>query len=532
LSCTRESASDDLGHFSPASIRGSANANSQPRPAESLRPSMRKTLEIGRSAAWNHAGKMVEYVCLYLVSLLIARGLGVEANGVFASLVSFSQLLLVLSSFGLETAVNTIFPRLAQGDAAGGRGKILGRLLALRAGLFVGISVPFLLAATWFSLWLAGPISSYALVLLAYTATRSLVSLLAAALTADLRTDVTARINVTARIIELAFLWWISAHGMTVVSVLQLFVVTGTLQLGAYLIVCRRLLPTTQAAETIRPIVAFGVIYWMNIAVDYILGRQGDIFLLSRLLADQTGASLYDVSYSITQLAQMGATAGLGGVTLAVFATLAVTSPGKVSDGYRILVRLVSLLTIPLFAFLAFNAVAVVDFLYSPAYAPAAGIVQGMVFFRIGGRLFGGGENADVLLSHGSVSSLVRIGVIAAFLNFSLDLLLIPRMGARGAMIASGIGNCTANLLGYIRVRRVCKPALQVGYWGRVVCICLLISFLVSLIVASSAGFTAVIRLGVFLVATVACARLLVTPEDRTRFRAIMVRPVRPEVRA
>jgi O-antigen/teichoic acid export membrane protein len=459
---------------------------------------MRKTPEIGRSAAWNHGGKIVEYVCLYLVSLLIARGLGVEGNGVFASLVSFSQLLLVLSSFGLETAVNTIFPRLAQGGAQDGRRVILGRLLLLRMGLFAGIAVPFLLAAIWFSNWLAGPISSYGFVLLAYTATRSLVSLLAAALIADLRTDITARINVTARIIELGFLWWISAHGMSIASVLHLFVVTGTLQLGAYMIVCRRLLPIVHTGGTVRPIVAFGVIYWINVAVDYVLGRQGDIFLLSRLLADQTGASLYDVSYSITQLAQLGATAGLGGVTLAVFASVAATSPWKVSDGYRILVRLISLLTVPFFAFLVFNAAAVVDVLYSPAYAPAAGIVQGMVLFRIAGRLFGGGENADVLLSHGKVSSLVGIGLIAAFLNFALDLLLIPPMGAGGAMIASGVGNCTANVLGYIRVRRVCKPALQVGYWGRLVCISLLISFLVSLIVASSAGSTAALRLGVF----------------------------------
>jgi O-antigen/teichoic acid export membrane protein len=491
---------------------------------------MKKTIEIGRSAAWNHLGKVIEYICLTLASLLIARGLGVGENGVFASIVSFSQLLLVLSSFGLETAVNTVFPRLAKGDAAGNRGKILVRLLLLRAGLFAGIAVPFLLASTWLSRWLAGPVSSYALVLLAYTATRSLIPLLAAALTADLRTDVTARINVAVRVIELTLLWWVSAHGMTVDLVLRIFVVTGAIQLAAYVVVCRQLIPPLGPPASIRPIVAFGGIYWMNIAVDYVLGRHGDIFLLSRLLSDQSGASLYDVSFSITQLAQMGATAGFGGVTLAVFSSLAATSPGKVSDGYKILVRLVSLLTIPLFAFLAFNAAPVVEFFYSPAYAPAAGLVQGMVLFRIAGRLFGGGENADVLLSHGSVSSLVGIGVIAALLNVSFDLFLIPRLGAWGAVTASGIGNCTANVLGYIGVRRVYRPPLQAGYWARLVFICLVISFLVSLFVASSAGLSTAVRLAVFLAATAACSRLFVNPEDRARLRAIVGRPAAQEI--
>jgi O-antigen/teichoic acid export membrane protein len=491
---------------------------------------MSKTREIGRSAAWNHAGKVVEYVCLYLVSVLIARGLGVEGNGVFASLVSFSQLLIVLSSFGLETAVNTIFPRMGPGVSPDRRRKVLGRLLILRAGLLAGIAAPFILAVTWFSTWLAGPISSYVVVLLAFTATRSLVSLLAASLTADLRTDVTARINVTARLIELAFLWWISAHGMTVASVLRLFVATGTLQLVAYIVACRRLLPETPAAGSLRPIIAFGAIYWVNIAVDYVLGRQGDIFLLSRLLADQTGASLYDVSYSVTQLAQLGATAGLGGVTLAVFASLAATSPERVSGGYRFLVRLVSLLTIPLFAFLAFNAATVVEVLYSPAYGTAAGVVQGMVLFRIAGRLFGGGENADVLLSHGKVSSLVGIGLIAAILNITLDLFLIPSLGARGAMVGSGVGNCAANILGYLRVRHLCRPSLQAGYWGRLAALSLLVSFLASLIVVSSAGLTFAIRTVVFLALTLACTRFLVTPEDRKRFLAIIVRRVPSEV--
>jgi peptidoglycan biosynthesis protein MviN/MurJ (putative lipid II flippase) len=239
---------------------------------------------------------------------------------------------------------------------------------------------------------------------------------------------------------------------------------------------------------------------------------------------------VYDVSFSITQLAQLGATAGLGGVTLAVFASMTAASPGKIPEGYRLLVRFVSLLTIPLFAFLTFNAAPVVSALYSPAYAPAAGIVQGMVLFRIAGRLFGGGENADVLLSHGSVSTLVGIGVFAAFLNVTLDLLLIPRLGAAGAMIASGIGNCTANVLGYIRVRQVCKPALQPWYWGRLVGISFILSYLVSLIAVPSAVLTAVLRLGVFLAGALACFRILVTPADRSRFRAIVFRPVPAEV--
>ncbi len=34
-----------------------------------------------RSAVWNHAGRILEYVLMYVTSILIARGLGVQENG-------------------------------------------------------------------------------------------------------------------------------------------------------------------------------------------------------------------------------------------------------------------------------------------------------------------------------------------------------------------------------------------------------------------------------------------------------------------
>src|SRR6266581_487259 len=66
-----------------------------------------------KSAFWNHTGKILEYLMMYLTSVLIARGLGVHENGTFVGLFSFSQLLLVLASFGLEVSLNKHIPQLS-----------------------------------------------------------------------------------------------------------------------------------------------------------------------------------------------------------------------------------------------------------------------------------------------------------------------------------------------------------------------------------------------------------------------------------
>ena len=41
---------------------------------------------VARSALWNHAGKLTDYIAWYCSSVLIARGLGVELTGILAGI--------------------------------------------------------------------------------------------------------------------------------------------------------------------------------------------------------------------------------------------------------------------------------------------------------------------------------------------------------------------------------------------------------------------------------------------------------------
>jgi O-antigen/teichoic acid export membrane protein len=90
---------------------------------------------IVRSALWNHLGKVSEFALMYITTVLIARSLGVEANGRLAGILSVIQLLIVLSSAGIEVSLNRHLPR---EDAAGGGTRfIVSRLIRLRLCLFL-----------------------------------------------------------------------------------------------------------------------------------------------------------------------------------------------------------------------------------------------------------------------------------------------------------------------------------------------------------------------------------------------------------
>ncbi|HUI65678.1 MAG TPA: oligosaccharide flippase family protein [Bacteroidota bacterium] len=482
-----------------------------------------------RSAVWNHAGKIAEFLLMYVASLIVARGLGVADNGVFASIVSLSQLLLVFSSFGLEAVINKCFPQLPPGTSATERSYLFRRILALRASLFaLGAASVWLLSRIIPGL--SGPTHDWLALLIAYAFSRSLIPLFAIALTAEMRTDLTAIINVAARMIELLVLGWGSLTSLTLSFVMATFVGSGVVQLAAYMLVSRNFFAGAGAATVLRPALAFGGVFWLNSLVDYILGRQGDIFLLSRLLPSTTFASLYDVSYSTIQIAHLGATAGLAGVTFATFARLSARSPSEMAPFYHLLIRVVTLLTVPLFAFLLFNSEALVLSLYGSAFVGAAILIQGMAAFRILSRLFGGGENAEFLLSIGGVKRLVIAGVVAASCNAGLNLLLIPSLAAEGSVIASGTANLLANSIGFMLIRR--RVRLQPGFWAQMAIISVVLSFGVSYIETGSAVLTLLARFALFCVLTVTSifAFRVVSREDTRKVSDALFSRIAPHV--
>ncbi len=421
-----------------------------------------------KSALWNHAGKILEYLLMYFTSVLIARGLGVQENGTFVGLFSVSQLLLVLTSFGLEVSLNKHIPQLSGELRSGNIRYILRWALGVRIVVILSVATA-LYVVQYFSTRLFPPLfSEFMWCLVAYTGVRSIVSLFAVVLTAELQTRLTSVINVLTRSLEVVLIGFMAAGQMTPMSVFLVFLSTATLQLAAYVVVANIHFVGRVQQIAVLPIIMFGGIYWTNTAVEYFLGRQGDVLFLTMLLPDTTQASLYDVAFAVSQLASLSMTIGLGGITLATSAKLALRGPELLERFYGFMIRMTSLLSIPLYAFILFNAGSVLLVIYSSRYLAAAGLIQGIAAFRIAGRLFGGPENAEFLLSRSQVSKLVVLGIAGAVVNVGLNLLLIPTLGATGAVIASGFGNLTVNILAALAVYRMSLARMQWRFWLKV----------------------------------------------------------------
>ncbi|MBX2991723.1 MAG: oligosaccharide flippase family protein [Bacteroidetes bacterium] len=433
---------------------------------------MSKAKQTFHSAIWNHGGRILEYLLMYITSIVIARGLGVEENGRFVGLFSLSHLILVFCSLGLETSLNKFIPQLADEHANKQAAYMLRMSLLIRGAAFLAAVVLFSIVIRMFTVPFLERNSDVLVIVLLFTGARSLFPLFAMVLTAQLRTALTARINLVIRVIELAGILILTQMQFTVFALFILFFSTSIMHGVAYAMFSRVNIVRDVASVDMKPIVTFGGIYWMNTIVDFVLGRQGDVLFLTSLLPDTSQGGLYDVAYSIAQIASIAMTVGLSGVTFATFARLAVEDQSSMNRFYAFSIRIISLLTIPLYTFIIFHAEAIVAILYSPQYASSAPLVQGILVFRIASRLFGGPENGEYLLSRGRVATLVSIGVVAALVNFGLNILLIPTLGASGSVIASGCGNLLVNLLGALMVSRISQNRLQIVYWAGLVSVC------------------------------------------------------------
>jgi O-antigen/teichoic acid export membrane protein len=429
---------------------------------------------------WNSAGKTLEYVILYAISIIVARGLGLYQNGAYATLMSLAQILLVLSSMGLETTLNKAIPQLV-GSRAEARFRFLFfRAIGVRMLVFLFTGTLLYFGIKVFSGGTYSGLESYFLLLAVYGGIRGVTTLFSIALTALFRTDIVFIVGVTMRFIELGAIVVLSSIGLSISALLILFSVTGAIQILLSLLLLRKSFFGQFAPEPLRPLLAFGLILWINVIVDFFLGRHGDIFFLTALTSETSQASLYDVAFSLAQLASLAFTVGFLGISFAAFAKLAIGPPEAMDRFYAFLLRFISFLTVPLYSFLVFNAEPVVRLLYSPTFGEAVILVQGMALFKIASRLFGGGENTEYLLVRGRVGWVSLAGIGAATVNIAFDILLIPFLGASGAVIGSGCANLFVNAATRQMVKQYSPVPIQIAAWVKLTITSLPISYFVA----------------------------------------------------
>ncbi len=428
---------------------------------------------IFRGILWNHAGKILEYALMYIFSVLIARGLGAEQNGIYVTFYTLAQFLLIVSGLGFETALTRWAAQLLQAKGTQRLRYVFRRLVGWRLIAFFVAAVLcyfFRLEILRF-LSLSHAASEYFLILILYAGLKCLVPLFIAVFVSQFNTRIVTLISVSARILELAAAVYVLSHGFGVEAIFLVIIGGAAYSLLGSLIFARRSYWGGEEREDARPVITLGLTFWLNTIMAFILEKQGDIFLLNNLLGDRREVSYYDVAYGLMQVMVYGFTIGFSGISLAAFSRIAASNPDSLGQLWKFSVKVIVLLVLPPLIFLATHAEVLLPAIYSPQYAGSIGLFQLLVLFQITARLFGSGASADVLLSVNKPKVLVAFGVLAGGLNILLDVLLIPRYHAYGAVIGTGIANTAVMIMSAVYIARRFSAVVSVGFWFKTVAV-------------------------------------------------------------
>jgi O-antigen/teichoic acid export membrane protein/2-polyprenyl-3-methyl-5-hydroxy-6-metoxy-1,4-benzoquinol methylase len=391
--------------------------------------------------AWNHVGRVVEYLLMYAVTVMIARGLGAEMNGIYALFLSFAQILLVSSSFGLETSVAANLPRLLRESSREGHRAILRGLFRARLlSLLVVITLSMSFHAALTQLFnMPKLLIDYFFVLVVYYSFRSVVSLLTSFHIAKLETRSIAGIAIAVRMLEVLGVGYLVVSGHGLGDVLVLITATAVLQVVGFGLSLRSELLGPAAHVNVRPMLIMGGKFWANGLLEFLLGRQATMILLTYFLVGTEVIGHCDVAMGFAQVINFGMTTGLYGVSISSFATVAASNEKFLPSYWEFLSRMVVIAVVPALVFAAFFAELLVPAVYSLEYMPSVTLFQIFVVFLILTRLLSGGIAADYFVGSGRTRLLLGASATSGTINVLLAFLLIPRFGGTGAVFASGV---------------------------------------------------------------------------------------------
>jgi O-antigen/teichoic acid export membrane protein len=428
---------------------------------------------IVRGVIWNHAGRIIEYGLMYIFSVLVARGLGAEQNGVYVTFYTFALFLLLISGLGFETAITRWSAQHFRTEDIPRLRYVLRRLFGWRlvAFLVVAFLCYFFRFEVLRFLSLSQTAAEYLLLLILYAGLRCLVPLFMAVFVSQFNTRIVTMISVSARALEVTAAVYMLSHGYGLEGILLVIIGGAGYSLAASLIFARRSYLGEVERENPRPLITLGATFWVNALMAFVLEKQGDIFLLNNLLGDRREVSYYDVAFGLMQVVVYGFTIGFSGISLATFSRVAASNADSLGQLWKFSVKAIALLVLPPLIFLAAHAKVIIPAIYSSQYASSIGLFQVLVLFQIAARLFGSGTNADILLAVNKPKVLVVFGLLAGGLNILLDILLIPHYRAYGAVIATGIANTAVVMMSALYIVRTFSVLISLGFWLKIVAI-------------------------------------------------------------
>ena len=412
-----------------------------------------------KSYLFNQAYGLWFFVSWFVLMTLITRKVSTEAYGTFAVILTAYNTVLYIVAFGLEDAITTYVPRVFAEHGNAAAGSLIRRLLLLRASMLVVCTIILLFSLPVLANGIAllpihgardvanglrdQQLLAHMLPIALYVLGSSVSSLLSAVCAAYMRMLPVLIIGSITQVVLLGVGFLVLQVGLGINGILWMLALVMLVNAGTFAL---WLAPTVFARgkilykQPLKPVVKLGISAWLTNLVNGALLKQASIILLGFFAISLTQRGFFNLSFQLADSANALLVAGFGGVGGSALAAAAIGhNYERLGRSWEVLIKVETLLAAPGLVFCLFNAQNIVNVLYTKAFAPVGSLLAIFLFFNILVRVLGTTIHQSTLY----VMNKARLVVIGQWIGLGvvivLGIVLIPRYGPTGALIADGI---------------------------------------------------------------------------------------------
>ncbi|MEM2869230.1 MAG: flippase [Thermoplasmata archaeon] len=401
---------------------------------------------------WNIFGVVIGSAAGILTSIILARLLGPANYGTLALTLSILNVLVVFSSLGFEFALNKYIPILLEQKMGGAIRSVVARLIVIKLGISIALAVFIFIAAGPIAehLFKKPVLANYFRLLGLMVVPYSLEPIFKGVLTGFYMQKFINLVDAGAKILYLVVAATVLIAGQGVAGVLMANLLANLMFVTMAARRSWSVMPEAKRGRSfpMRPILRYSLFLFVYTIMNFLLGQQLDLLMIGSMLEDVREVAFYTIAYSLSYMVlSFFSLALMGGITLTYFSELHARKDMEgLRRGYTVMLEYLFVFIIPLAVAGALFAPEILQLLYGRDFATTGALLLLLIYFPTMAMMKIGTLTSTFMSAMDQERRLVTSRAIFGGVNILLNLILIPRFGALGALV----GTTTASITGSI----------------------------------------------------------------------------------
>ena len=390
--------------------------------------------------SWNVLGKVCVQVLLFGISVLLARYLGKERLGIYATLLVIPTFVRLLNQFGLETLINKKIPELNVLDPSGRQARyLIQRLLAIRGASSIFFCALIYVCLPYYMGFMGTPhLVEYRLVLILYFLIISLNSLLSTLFMTRLQYKTVSMTETACAFLNLIFLGLFIVLDYGIYGILYAYIISTAINILIYFGMVWNDLKGETYAPDLREMYSLARATYLTALLSLGLITQADVVLMNYFQVESAGIGFYHLATGLGGMLAF-VLVGVGPLAFSIFSeTFAKGAEKHLSRIWCQIVGFASFLTIPIFVFALFNAESLIIYVYGEEFKKAGDLLSLYIVFVGCSTVLGLDFVTSTLFVLHQRNTVVRVTVEGSLVNIGLNLILIPIYQEMGAVAGTG----------------------------------------------------------------------------------------------